>query len=131
MSQELSRMIKNTKTRNHSGKQAEEFAAKYLAKQNVKIITRNFHCRFGEIDLIGLDQEILLFVEVRYRKNESYLAAVETIDRHKCKKIVTTSKYYLNKQRNYQSYFCRYDVITLTGELDRPVIEWIKNAFQA
>jgi len=119
------------KTTNQSGKQAEEFAANYLAKQNVKIITRNFHCRFGEIDLIGLDQEILTFFEVRYRKNENYLAVVETVDQRKCKKIVTTSEYYLNKQRKYQSYLCRYDVITLTGELDRPVIEWIKNAFQA
>ncbi len=124
-------MIKRTKSKNQSGKQAEEFAANYLAKQNVKIISRNFYCRFGEIDLIGLEQEILLFIEVRYRKNENYLAAIETIDRHKCKKIITTSKYYLNKFRNYQSYLCRYDVITLTGELDEPVIEWIKNAFQA
>ncbi len=119
------------KTTNQSGKQAEKIAAEYIAKQNVKIITRNFHCRFGEIDLIGLDQEVLLFIEVRYRKNENYLTAIETIDRYKCKKIIITSEYYLNKYRNYQSYLCRYDVITLTGELDKPVIEWIKNAFQA
>jgi putative endonuclease len=119
------------KTTNQSGSQAETLAASYLAKQKVKILTRNFHCRFGEIDLIGLDQEILIFVEVRYRKNENYLAVVETIDQRKCKKIITTSEYYLNKQRKHQSYFCRYDVITITGALDKPVIEWIKNAFQA
>ena len=120
-----------TKTTKQSGKQAEELAANYLAKQNIELITRNFHCRFGEIDLIGIDQETLVFIEVRYRKNEQYLAAVETIDQHKCKKIVITSEYYLNKHKKYQSYFCRYDVITITGTLDKPVIEWIKNAFQA
>lgn len=124
-------MTKIPSTTNQSGKLAEELAANYLAEQKIKLITRNFHCRFGEIDLIGLDNEILLFIEVRYRKDEHYLAAVETIDKHKCKKIVTTSKYYLNKHRKYQSYYCRYDVITLTGALDKPVIEWIKNAFQA
>jgi putative endonuclease len=123
-------MIKIKQT-NQIGKRAENIAADHLAKHNVKLTSRNFHCRFGEIDLIGLEQEILLFIEVRYRKNEHYLAAVETIDQHKCKKIVITSEYYLNKHKKYQSYFCRYDVITLTGELEKPVIEWIKNAFQA
>ena len=116
---------------NQSGKQAENIAADYLAKQDVKLITRNFHSRFGEIDLIGLEQDILLFIEVRYRKNETFLAAIETIDQRKCKKIIRTSEYYLNKHKNYRSCLCRYDVITLTGELDKPVIEWIKNAFQA
>jgi putative endonuclease len=119
------------KTTKQSGSQAEALAANYLATQKVKILTQNFHCRFGEIDLIGLVQEILIFVEVRYRKNENYMAVVETIDQRKCKKIITTSEYYLNKNRKYQSYFCRYDVITISGALDKPVIEWIKNAFQA
>jgi len=118
-------------SKNQSGNIAESLAADYLAKQNVKIIKRNFHSRFGEIDLVGLHQDILLFIEVRYRKNEDVLAAIETIDQRKCKKIITTSKFFLNKHKNYQSHFCRYDVITLTGELDKPAIEWIKNAFQA
>lgn len=119
------------KMTNQSGKQAEDIAANYLAKKDVKIISRNFHSRFGEIDLIGFEQKILLFIEVRYRKNETFLAAIETIDQRKCKKIIITSEYYLNKYRNYQSCLCRYDVITIAGELDKPVIEWIKNAFQA
>lgn len=117
------------KTTNQSGKQAETLAADYLAKHKIEIITRNFHCRFGEIDLIGNDNDILVFIEVRYRKNEDFLAAIETIDQHKCKRIVITSEYYLNKHKRYQSYLCRYDVITITGALDKPVIEWIKNAF--
>jgi len=121
----------NNKQTNQLGKYAENIAADYLAKRNIKLISRNFHSRFGEIDLIGLEQEILVFIEVRYRKNEKYLAVIETIDQHKCKKIVITSQYYLNKHKNYQSHLCRYDVITITGELEQPVIEWIKNAFQA
>lgn len=124
-------MMKGLSSANQSGKLAEGIAANYLAKQNIKILKRNFHCRFGEIDLIGLEQDILLFIEVRYRKNEKFLTAIETIDPHKCKRIVITSEYYLSQQKKYQSYLCRYDVITLTGELDTPVIEWIKNAFQA
>jgi putative endonuclease len=124
-------MINMSKPANHVGKIAEDIAADYLTKQDLKLIDRNFHCRFGEIDLIGLEQELLVFVEVRYRKNEHYLAVVETIDQHKCRKLVITSEYYLSRHKMYRSYQCRYDVIAITGELNKPVIEWIKNAFQA
>ena len=123
-------MIMRTTSR-QSGKRAEDVAANYLKKQNVNIISRNFHSRFGEIDLIGLDKETLVFIEVRYRKNENYLSAIETIDRQKCKKIIITSDVYLNKRKKYQSYQCRFDVITITGDINEPVIEWIKSAFQA
>lgn len=124
-------MIKKSKSTNHTGKIAEDIAAEYLTKQGLKLIDQNFHCRFGEIDLIGLDQQILTFIEVRYRKNEQYLAVVETIDQHKCRKLIITSEYYLTQHKNYRDNQCRYDVITITGELNQPVIEWIKNAFQA
>lgn len=124
-------MIKKSKPANDAGKIAEDIAAQYLSKQGLKLIDRNFHCRFGEIDLIGLEQEILTFIEVRYRKNEQYLAVVETIDHHKCRKLIITSEYYLTQHKNYRSYQCRYDVIAITGELNQPAIEWIKNAFQA
>ncbi|NOG61378.1 MAG: YraN family protein [Proteobacteria bacterium] len=114
-----------------SGKQAEDIAKNYLVERAIKIVSRNFHSRFGEIDIIGIDNDILIFFEIRYRKNEHFLSAVETVDQHKCKKIVITSEVYLNKHKKYQSYFCRYDVITISGALEQPVIEWIKNAFQA
>ena len=119
------------KNKNLSGKHAENIAANYLSKNKIKIIDQNYHSRFGEIDLIGIEKNILVFIEVRYRKNEDYLSAIETIDQTKCNKIITTSKYYLNEYKKYQSYLCRYDVIAITGELKQPVIEWIKNAFQA
>ena len=116
---------------NSTGQQAEQLAANYLSKQGLKVIDRNFHCRFGEIDLIALDSKSLVFIEVRYRKNEKIMSVFETIDKHKCRKLVTTSEYYLNKNRKYHFMTCRYDVIGITGELNAPSIEWIKNAFQA
>lgn len=120
------------------GKQAEDIAASYIEKQNINIITRNFHSRFGEIDLIGLDmglhmglnKEILTFIEIRYRKDEQFLSAIETIDQNKCKKIIKTSEVFLSKHKKYQSYFCRFDVVTITGKLNDPAIMWIKDSFQ-
>ena len=124
-------MTKTSKPANTAGKIAEDIAADYLASHDLKLITRNFHSRLGEIDLIALEQDILVFIEVRYRKNERFLTAIETIDTRKCQKLIVTSEYYLLKHKAYQDYQCRYDVIAITGELDKPVIEWIKNAFQA
>ena len=123
--------MKNSNPANQSGNKAEDIAGKYLSKQNIRILDRNFHCRYGEIDLIGLDDQCLVFIEVRYRKDEYYMSVFETIDKHKCRKLVTTSEYYLTTHRKYRNMTCRYDVIGITGELTAPVIEWIKNAFQA
>lgn len=116
---------------NNAGKRAEDIAATHLLKQGLKLLEQNYHSRFGEIDIITIDKQCLVFIEVRYRKSEKYMSVVETIDKRKCKKIIITSEYYLNQQKKYQSYQCRYDVIAITGQLDTPSIEWIKNAFQA
>lgn len=124
-------MINKTRPAHRTGKLAEGIAADFLKKQGIKILDKNFHSRFGEIDLIALDGEYLVFIEVRYRKNEFHMAVVETIDHHKCKKIISTSAWYLTQHRKYQAHVCRYDVIGITGVIEQPAIEWIKNAFQA
>lgn len=124
-------MMKKSRPANHVGNMAEEIAVNHVHELGAKIITQNFHSRFGEIDLIALDQDVLVFIEVRYRKKEQYLSALETVDRHKCRKIITTSEYYLSKHKAYRFHQCRFDVITITGDLQKPVIKWIKNAFQA
>ena len=58
----------------------EQAAAIYLQKQGLVIIQHNFHCQFGEIDLIGKHKDDLVFVEVRYRKNLDYGTPGETIN---------------------------------------------------
>ena len=103
----------------------------YLAKQGGKLLERNYHCRFGEVDIIAIEANTILFIEVRYRKNEKYMSVVETINQKKCNKIVMTSQYYLTQHKRYRNCQFRYDVITMTGELDRAEITWIKDAFQA
>ncbi len=112
------------------GQEAETIAARHLERHGVKLIERNFHCRFGEIDIIGLDKKLLIFVEVRYRRNEKTLAVVETIGQRKCRKLILTSEYYLNRHPHYRLHQCRYDVIIITNRLEQPLLKWIKDAFQ-
>ena len=61
----------------NKGKQAEESALRWLKKQKITHLQSNYHCRFGEIDLIMLDQNVLVFVEVRLRTNRN-LAVLPT-----------------------------------------------------
>jgi putative endonuclease len=116
---------------NNTGKQAEELASQYLQKQNLTLITQNYHCRRGEIDLIMQDQQTLVFVEVRYRKNARFGSALESIDYRKQTKIITTAEHYLlQSEDDYFDY--RFDVIAImpTHHSDEAEITWIKNAFQ-
>ena len=110
------------------GNRAEKLANKYLRKRGLKSLTQNFHCRFGEIDLIMEDQDYLVFVEVRYRKNQNFGGAIESVDRFKQAKLRRTAESYLLKS-NKHDYPCRFDILCITGNLKKPEIDWIKNAF--
>jgi putative endonuclease len=62
-----------------SGAYYENKAWRYLARRGVKTLACNYHCRFGEIDLIAMDKQTLLFVEVRYRTAALYGSAVASV----------------------------------------------------
>ena len=118
-------------SRANKGKVAEEIACSHLIKNGLKLIDKNFYSRYGEVDLIMQDQEVLVFIEVRYRKNLDYGGALESITQSKQTKIQTTARYYMqNKGREFNS---RFDVVALTGndinKQNNLSIEWIKNAF--
>lgn len=124
------------KTRSSKGRAAEAIACQYLEKNGLQLIEKNFNSRFGEIDIIMQHSETLVFIEVRYRKNDLYGGAKASITPLKQKKIIKTALYYMQcKGREFNS---RFDVIAITGEANdrislniknNLVIEWIKNAF--
>ena len=119
----MSLITLNKKTQ---GKLAENRACNYLQKQGLKTIEKNYFCRNGEIDLIMQDKHELVFVEVRYRKKNDYGSALESIDQHKIKKLITTANHYISKHQIDQAM--RFDVIGFDASL-KP--NWIKNAFSA
>lgn len=115
--------------KNLRGKLAETRALEFLQGQGLKIIGRNFRTRHGEIDLIMQHGMTIVFIEVRYRSNTRYMEAIETIDRKKIRKIILASRYFLQQQANSDISY-RFDVIAMSGNIDSPVIDWIKDAFQ-
>ncbi|MDH5553131.1 MAG: YraN family protein [Nitrosomonas sp.] len=108
------------------GEDAEHYAASYLQNQNLTLLQQNYHCRFGEIDLIMRDHETLVFVEVRMRTSESFGGAAASITSSKQAKLLRTARHYIAALNTEPA--CRFDVVLLTGS-DGKVVEWIKNAF--
>lgn len=107
------------------GKEKEELAAKFLAHQGVKILEKNFSCRMGEIDLIGLDGECIVFVEVKYRTNTDYGYPQEAVSKNKRRKIVLVSGYYRMRNGLGDGTNFRFDIVSILGDK----IRWDKNAF--
>lgn len=109
----------------------EDAAANLLQAQGLKLISKNFHGRSGEIDLIMSIDRTLVFVEVRYRRSERYGSGVETVDRRKKERIINTAHQFLFKNGGYEKYTYRFDIVSVTGELHKPEFEWISDAFEA
>ena len=108
------------------GDRAENQALKYLKGQGLKHRESNYRSRFGEIDLIMMDQDSLVFVEVRYRQYQSWGGAAASVGRTKQRKLIKTGLAYL--QRHDPEAICRFDVVAINGKQQ---IDWIKNAFDA
>lgn len=101
---------------NNKGVLYEDQATKYLKKKGYKIIDRNFKTKFGEIDIIALDKDILVFIEVKGGSDKLYNPA-ERADINKLKKIMRTAEYFI---KNYKGDFeeVRIDVISVNKNFE-------------
>ncbi|GJL67302.1 MAG: UPF0102 protein [Nitrospirales bacterium] len=106
------------------GNAAEAAACAYLESEGMQCIEKNYACRMGEIDLIMIDKQALVFVEVRLRNNPNHGSGAETVTRSKIQKIVKTAQHFLANQPTPSNLDCRFDVISMDNKID-----WIKDAF--
>ncbi len=109
---------------------AEQQACDLLRQHGLKIRTRNYRTKRGEIDIIAEDNDTLVFVEVRLRSNSTYGSPEESITTHKQQRILYASQHFLQKENINDSRPCRFDTICLTSHNDSPAnAQWIKDAF--
>lgn len=99
----------------------------YLQRHGLILLKTNFHCRFGEIDLILQDADVIVFAEVRLRTNHYFGGAAASITQAKQARIVKAAQLYLQELSSQPP--CRFDVVLL-DKLDVQRIEWVKNAFE-
>lgn len=113
------------------GSRAEQSAARYLQRQGLTLLARNFRCRLGEIDLVALDGAQLVFVEVRYRGSGSYSRAGPTVDLPKQRKLIRTAALFVARNSRYAMHVMRFDVVAIDAdEHDRSSVKWVRDAFR-
>ena len=114
-----------------SGQAAEDFARDYLTRQGLRLVDRNWSCRGGELDLVMLDGDTVVFVEVRYRRHRAWGGALESVDSRKQEKLIRAAQLYLQQDSRLAKHPCRFDVVALdqSGTGQKP--NWIRNAFDA
>lgn len=107
------------------GRHAENLAALFLQQQGLKLVARNYRCRFGEIDLIAREGNTLVFVEVRMRASDRFGGAAASITAGKRRKLLRTARHYLAGATRAPP--CRFDALLVSGADNS--VEWLKNAF--
>lgn len=110
------------------GLEGEKRVANYLRNKGFTVIKQNYSCRFGEIDIIAENNEYILFVEVKTRKENSLVSGMEAVDGFKQEKILKTANHFLVKTESEKQP--RFDVaqVTVTAE-GKFNLKYIKNAF--
>ena len=121
-------------TTREQGEYTESLACRFLEGKGFKLIEKNFNCKVGEIDIIMKDNDSLVFVEVRYRRNNNYGSGAESITASKQSKLIKTASLYLQQHAKLNKYPARFDVVSMTGNIEKDDInkinfDWIKNAF--
>ena len=111
------------------GRAGECLARRHLEAEGLRVLACNLASRSGEIDLVCLDGNTLVFVEVRLRRDARYGGAGASVNRRKQQRLIRTAQYYL--PRLVRLYFagrtppCRFDIVAI----DPPAVNWLKSAF--
>ncbi len=104
----------------------EEKTAAWLMDRGWRILERNFRCRLGEIDLIAEKEDVLAFVEVKFRMGYGHGFSQEAVNPRKQKVIRRVAEYYLMLHPEGEQKTCRFDVAAFE-EADR--LTYLEGAF--
>lgn len=115
--------IHNMRLNHKEGARGEDIALRFLQQHGCRLIARNWHCPFGEIDLIVKNGNMILFVEVKYRAGQGFGGAAYSITPSKVLKLRKSAEHYL-QQHGLSHAPCRLDAVLIQGN-DEP--QWIHN----
>ena len=112
------------------GRRGEKEAGRFLRKRGFRILEKNYRTRFGEIDIIALDGDTVVFVEVKTRHGDSFGAPGEAVDSRKRLHMTRAASSYL-KAKGIEDRQARFDVLALVFKDGRYEMEHIRDAFEA
>lgn len=116
---------------NRSGKLGEDFTAQLLLEGGYELLARNYHSRWGELDIIARKGSYIVFVEVKTRRPSSLVHPLESVTVQKQEKIVKTALHFLESHPEYQSLQCRFDVAAVRAVTAKrmELEDYLENAF--
>lgn len=125
-----------TLDRRRRGAAVEAAARSYLLESGLRDVAANANYRFGELDLVMLDESgrggaTLVFVEVRYRRDARFGGGAASVDAGKRRKLVHAAQLFLARHREFANTACRFDVVEADGDPDAPRLNWLRDAFRA
>ena len=114
-----------------AGWRAERYVARLMKRRGFAILARNYTSKTGEIDLIARQDDLLVIMEVRYRRSEERGQAKDTVTRDKQAHIVKTAQGYLHQHPELRRTRVRFDVAGVSKKGLFLTCEWVENAFHA
>jgi len=111
------------------GREGEGIAERYLRKKGYRLLQRNYRCPIGEVDLIALDRRVIVFVEVKTRTDDSFGSPLESVHPLKQRKMIKAALFFLHQHRLHDRE-ARFDVVGISFEGEKPVVEHVQNAFE-
>ena len=118
-----------TQERLSLGKFGEDLAFKEIKGLGYKRIIRNYRCPLGEVDLIAMDGDILVFIEVKTRKGGSLAYAKEAVNAKKRRQLSKVALFYM-KSNKINEVRARFDVVAVSLDGGEQQVEVVRNAFE-
>lgn len=116
--------------KNQTGRTGEQYIAEQMTQKGYRIVTMNYHSRYGEIDIVMENDEIIAFVEVKTRSQKGMTAPFEAVTKSKQRRIIRTAEVYL--QRNGSQLQPRFDVAAVFTQNEAIIgYDYLENAFQS
>lgn len=113
---------------NDLGSWGEDKAAEYLIKKGYRICNRDWHYGHRDIDIIALKDNVLAIVEVKTRRNDTFMSPELAVDHRKVRSLMIAANAYVKTYKI--DYELRFDIIAVTGVDDNTcVINHIESAF--
>lgn len=109
------------------GKKGEMLAGRYLLGEGLAVLEYNWRSGHKEIDIIAKERDVLVFVEVKSRRNAQYGDATEAVTPQKMRNVILAAEAYM-KRFNIDSPV-RFDVVTVVPDGDTHIIEHVRDAF--
>ncbi len=126
----LKRLFAPSAGKTDLGRAGEKEAERFLKKKGYRIVERNYRTRHGEIDIVALDGDTLVFVEVKTRLSHGFGIPQDSVDRRKMAHIIKASKYYITENPTLKDHNVRFDVVGITIDKEGLKFEHIPHAFE-